>query len=146
MLYNPNYPSEENMIRDQDRHYAWWRLYFTSESLGISCIGKTVEISMKGLSFHCPSDIPLSSKAKVTVYIPPCDFYPIPYEFNADARSVYSILQGESGFLIGLEFTNIHEDGATVLKIKLASCPLVPGTDDVISAEMGAKALAAPPE
>ncbi len=129
------------MIRDYDRHYAWWRVRFTSEDSKISCLGKTVEISMKGLSFHCDFHVPLSTKAKVTVYLPPCDRYPLPYELNADARAIYSILQGESGFLIGLDFTDIHEDGATVLKIKLASCPLVPGEEEIIREEKGTKAL-----
>ncbi len=114
---------------------------FTSDSPGFSCVGKTVEVSMKGLSFHCDYDIPLSSTAKVTIYMPPCDFYPLPYEFNADARPVYSILQGESGFLIGLEFTDIHEDGATVMKIKLASCPMVPGSEEGAGEEKDAKAF-----
>ncbi|HQT25621.1 MAG TPA: PilZ domain-containing protein [Burkholderiales bacterium] len=121
------------MIQEQERHYAWWRMRFTSEAMGFSCPGKTVDISMKGMSFHCDFDIPLLSASRITIFIPPCDIYPLPYEFNADTRTVYSVLQGESGFLIGLEFTNIHEDGATVLKIKLASCPLVPGSETLVS-------------
>lgn len=142
MLYNPHDNSGCDMILEQERHYAWWRMRFSSETPELSCPGKTVEISMKGLNFHCDFDIPLLSSCKVTIYLPPCDFYPQPYEFNADARAVYSVLQGESGFLIGLEFTDIHEDGATVLKIKLAACPLVPGSEITVSeAKKGAKAF-----
>lgn len=130
------------MIREYDRHYAWWRMHFTAETLGLSCQGKTVEISMKGLSFHCDFHIPFATPAHVTVFIPPGDLYPNPYELNADVRAIYSVLQGESGFLIGLDFTDIHEDGATILKMMLASCPLVPGTEEVIREEKGTKALA----
>lgn len=130
------------MIRNYDRHYAWWRMRLASRDLGVSCLGKTVEMSMKGLSFHCDIDIPIATQAHVTVYIPPCDLYPHAYELNADARSVYSVLQGESGFLIGLDFTDIHEDGATVLKIKLASCPLFSGPEEIIREDKGSAALA----
>ena len=137
MLYNPIM----FMSREYDRHYAWWRMRFTSDTLGYSCIGRTVEVSMKGLSFHCDYDIPLSTNGKVTVFMPPCDYYPQPYEFNADTKSIYSILQGESGFLIGLEFTDIHEDGATVMKIKLASCPMVPGSEEPPAEEKDVKAF-----
>ncbi len=132
------------MIQQQEHHYAWWRMRFTSEAMGFSCLGRTVEISMQGVSFHSDFDIPLLSASRVTIFIPPGDGYPQPYQFDADTRAVSSVLQGESGFLIGLEFTDIHADGATVLKIKLTSCPMVPGSEMTVSEALkGAKAIVA---
>ncbi len=117
------------MERQYDRHYAWWKVEFTPERDSSTWLGKTVEVSMKGASFHCATHVATSSRGKIHLFLPPNDLHPSPYELKAEVRVIYSILQGEAGFLTGVDFVDIHEDGATILKITLASCPLVPGED-----------------
>ena len=101
-----------------ERYAVRWKLRFASPEL--SCDGRTADISQNGLSFHSDIAIPHAAKARISLRLPPGKLHPYGHELSADVRVVYSVLQGKSGFRIGLEFTHIEEKSAATLSKTLA--------------------------
>ena len=104
-----------------ERYAVRWKLRFTSQDSALSCDGRTADVSQTGLSFHSDIAIPRSVKAVISLLLPPGKQHPHGYELSADVRVIYSVLQGKSGFRIGLEFTRIEEKSAAILSKALAN-------------------------
>lgn len=103
--------------RQYERYAARWRISFSSPE--ISCESRTADISQNGASFHSDVAIPNSVRATVTIFLPPSAQHPRGRDISMHARVVYCILQGKSGFRIGLEFTKIEEKTLEILSRKL---------------------------
>ena len=108
------------MSRDHrlsERFAVKWKIRFLSPE--VSCSSRTVDVSQAGASFHSEVAIPQSLKATVTISLPPSSLFPKGQDISMHVRVVYCILQGKSGFRIGLEFTHVDEKVADILTKKL---------------------------
>ena len=104
--------------RQQERYAVRWKIRFSSPE--VSCESRTADISQNGASFHSDIAIPHSLRATITLSLPPSDQHPKGRDLSMHARVVYCILQGKSGFRIGLEFTEMEVKTAEVLSKRLA--------------------------
>ncbi len=113
--------ASEKEKRRAARYSLRWRIHFASN--GHSLSGKTIDVSVSGVSFLSETAVSPSTNAQIRLFLPPSDIVPKGYRLSASAKVVYCILQGKAGFRVGMEFTAMDRKDSDLLSKCLESQP-----------------------
>lgn len=85
--------------------------------------GRTDDLSKSGLSFFCQFNLS-AKKCSMDLHLPSRMNGEPPFVATVDAKVVYSVLSGEKGFKVGVEFKKFHGDAKTLVVRELAFCQM----------------------